>query len=260
MKNTPYRTSHLGACLFIPAAAWLSIASSGCAQTSERTIEQRVVAASPYSIAADEELTAYVERTAEAAIGEHCAACHGADLTGRPGVPNLVDFDWLWGITFEETNDVGPVMKIQQTILYGVRNQDCPDIEDVSYYGACADTRFSQMPGYLDTEVFDEDQISDLTEYVVSLTGAEADDAAVARAESLAGVCVECHGPDSVGYKPYGGPDLTDSVSLFGDDRETIFDVIAHGRTEVCPPWKDTLSAAEIKALAVYIWRRVQGG
>jgi cytochrome c553 len=107
------------------------------AQVSDaQTLEMRVLSASPYSIHADEALHAFVQERAQAAIATHCARCHGEDLEGRPGVPNLVDYDWLWGITFQETNDVAPVMEIEQTILYGVRNTDCPDIEDVSYYGA----------------------------------------------------------------------------------------------------------------------------
>ena len=235
-------------------------ADSAPAQSdSTSSLAQRVLSASPYSIAASEELNGFVRSTAEDAIGTHCAGCHGADLTGQAGVPNLVDYDWLWGITFEEPNEVGPVMEIQQTILYGVRNEECADIADVSYYGGCADTRFSQMPGYLEIGVFDEAQLNDLTEFVVSLSDPEADAEAAARGEALSGVCAECHGADNYGYKPYGGPDLTDDVSLFGADRETIFDVIANGRTEKCPPWKDTLDAATIKALAVYIWQKVNG-
>lgn len=244
----------------IVAAGALSIVAwPVLAQPPGAGLEARVLAASPYSIAADAELDAYVQKTAAAAIDAHCAACHGADLTGRPGVPNLVDFDWLWGITFEEGNEVGPVMEIQQTILYGIRNEDCPDIEAVSYYGACADTRFSEMPGYVALEALTEDEARDLTEYTVALGGGDADAAAAARGAALWPVCTECHGADGYGHKPYGGPDLTDSIWLFGGDRETIYDVIANGRTQTCPPWKDVLAPAEIKALAVYVWRKASG-
>jgi cytochrome c oxidase cbb3-type subunit 3 len=225
----------------------------------EQTLEPSVLSASPYSIHADEALHAFVQERAQAAIATHCARCHGEDLEGRPGVPNLVDYDWLWGITFQETNDVAPVMEIEQTILYGVRNTDCPDIEDVSYYGACADTRFSQMPAYGELGAFDDAQLDDVTEYVLTLSGRGTDDGAAARGEALWPVCIECHGPDGAGYKPYGGPDLTDDVWLFGDDRATIRDVIANGRTEVCPAWSKTLDLTTIKSLAVYIWGKANG-
>jgi len=222
-------------------------------------LRERVMLASPYVIAADPELDAFVVETAEAAIGEHCAGCHGADLTGRVGVPSLVDFEWLWGITFEETSDVAPVMALQQTILYGIRNTDCPEIEELSYYGGCADTRYSEMPAYLAGDIFDEQQVDDLTEYVIALAGGDADEA-LARAEPLAPLCAECHGADGTGYKPYGGPDLTDDVWLYGSDRDAIYDVIANGRLGHCPAWGRTLDAATVKALAVYIWRRASGG
>ena len=138
-----------------------------------------------------------------------------------------------------------------KTLLYGVRNRDCP--EDQMSYGACADTRYSEMPGY-GVLGFPEEQLNDLTEWVVDLAGGDADPAAVARAEPLAPLCAECHGDDSYGYVPYGGPNLRDDIWLYGSDRDIVYDVIANGRLGVCPPWADTLDAATIKSLAVYIW------
>ncbi len=228
----------------------LVIGYSGAAQSQDSAAE-RALNASPYAIAADAELSDFVRVTAEAAIGEHCASCHGADLTGAPGVPDLTDYDWLWGITGEELNDVNPVMAIQQTLLYGIRNRDCP--EDQMSYGACSDTRYSEMPGY-GVVGFPEEQLNDLTEWVVDLSGGEADAAAVERAQATVTICAECHGEDNWGYVPYGGPALRDNIWLYGSDRDTIYDVIANGRLGVCPPWGGTLDAATIKALAVYIW------
>ena len=218
--------------------------------------EVRVLNASPYEIAADPDLSAYVRDTAQAAAAEHCAGCHGADLSGTLGVPDLTDYDWLWGITGQETNDVSPVMAIQQTLLYGVRNRDCP--EDQLSYGACADTRYSEMPGY-GVLGFNEQQLSDLTEWVVDLAGGDADPAAVARAGPLAPLCAECHGDDSFGYVLYGGPNLRDDIWLYGSDRDSIYDVIANGRLGECPPWGSTLDAATIKSLAVSIWNTSLG-
>jgi len=233
----------------------LAMTFSGVAW-SQGSPAERVINASPYVIAADESLGDFVRTTAEAAIGEHCASCHGADLTGEPGVPNLVDYDWLWGVTGMETNDVAPVMAIQQTILYGVRNRDCP--EDQMSYGACSDTRYSEMPGYGQLG-FTEDQVNDLVEWVVDLSGGEADAAAVERAQATSGICAECHGADSYGYVPYGGPGLRDDIWLYGGDRDTIYDVIFNGRLGVCPPWAETLDAATVKSLAVYIWNTSLG-
>ena len=234
--------------VFSLAISWTTVSAQDAAST--------ILNASPYAIAADESLAEFVNATAEAAISEHCASCHGADLSGQPGVPDLTDFDWLWGITGFETNDVAPVMAIQQTLLYGVRNRDCP--ADQQSYGACSDTRYSEMPGY-GVNGFSDEQIADLTEYVVNLSGGEADTEAAARAEGNWVICVECHGEDGFGYVPYGGPNLRDDIWLYGGDRETIIDVIANGRLGECPPWANTLDAATIKALAVYIWNKSTG-
>jgi cytochrome c oxidase cbb3-type subunit 3 len=231
-------------------------AESGAASASGASPAERVLNASPYSIAADAELEQFVNTTAEAAITAHCASCHGEDLHGKRGVPNLLDYDWLWGITGDESSDVGPVMEIEQTILYGVRNKDCPDIASLSVYGGCIDTRYSEMPAYGDTGVFNDAQIADLAEYVLSLSGQDADQAAVDRARPMWAVCTECHGQNGQGYRPYGGPDLTDDIWLYGGERASIVDVISKGRLGVCPPWGKTLDAATIKALAVYIYRK----
>ncbi len=241
---------------YLHIALFIFLVASGAQAQEPSSPALRVLNASPYAIAADEELESFVEITAEEAISEHCASCHGTDLRGGPGVPNLTDFDWLWGITGYETNDVAPVMAIQQTLLYGTRNRDCP--EDQISYGACSDTRYSEMPGY-GTIGFSEDQVADLTEYVVSISGGEADEEAVARAMSDSVICAECHGEDGYGYVPYGGPNLRDNIWLYGDDRNTISDVITNGRLGQCPPWADRLDAATIKSLAVHIWNKSTG-
>ncbi|HSG66309.1 MAG TPA: c-type cytochrome [Gammaproteobacteria bacterium] len=218
----------------------------------------RVLTASPYSIRADAELTEFVNTTARAAYAANCQSCHGAEMQGGPGIPNLVDYDWLWGVTGFEANDAEPVMAIQQTLLYGVRNKDCPDIADVSFYGGCADTRYSEMPGY-GALGYSAAQINDLVQKVIDLSGGDADAEAVARAESDWVVCTECHGENGMGYKPYGGPDLTDDIWLYGGDAAAIFSVISTGRLGTCPPWGKVLDAATIKSLAVYIWNTASG-
>lgn len=238
----------------VGSAAPCALAQSSASEGSD--IETRVLNASSYTIAADPELSAFVERTAMEAAAEHCASCHGEDLQGKPGVPNLVDYDWMWGITGFETNDVGPIMEIQQTILYGVRNRDCPP--DQLSYGACPDTRYSEMPAYAKTGMSEQD-IRDLVEYVVRLSGGEADEEAATRAEANWAVCTECHADDGFGYPPYGGPNLTDDIWLYGGDRDTLFETISNGRLGVCPPWSETLSPVQVKALAVYLWNKANG-
>jgi cytochrome c oxidase cbb3-type subunit 3 len=248
---------HCYVCLSL-ALGCLALSLASAQSPRPLTVAERVVIASPYAIKADAEAAAFVTATAEKAYAENCASCHGADMHGKPGVPDLVDYEFIWGITGEETSDVAPVAELEQTIRYGVRNQDCPAVHDQALYGDCPDTRYSEMPAYATLGLTGE-QIRDMTEYVLSLSGQQADAAAVERAKKDSGQCVECHGPEGRGYKPYGGPDLTDDVWIYGGDRGAITASIAAGRMGRCPAWVDKLDAATIKSLAVHIWRKIQG-
>jgi len=243
-------------------ASSLVIGGGAAAQSAvKRTVAERVLVGSPYAIKVDDEAAAFVTKAAETAIKQHCASCHGADLRGRPGVPNLIDYEFLWGVTFEETNDVGPVTALEQTIRYGIRNQDCPATTALAQYGDCPDTRYSEMPGFLTQGMLTPEQIHNLTEYVRKISGQEADLTAAARGQvDFDDDCTECHGAKGTGYKPYGGPDLTDKVWLYGGDRAAITASISAGRMGRCPAWTDRLDAATIKSLAVYIWNKLGQG
>jgi cytochrome c oxidase cbb3-type subunit 3 len=221
-----------------------------------RTLAERIAVDSPYAIMAHDDEAAFVEAAATKAIAEHCAACHGADLKGKRGVPDLTDYDFLWGITLEDTSDVGPVMELERTILYGVRNQDCPpELAARAAYGDCPDTRYSEMPAFGDLGLLSKDQIHDVVEYVLTLSGQRADAAAAARGKvDFDDDCTECHGQKGQGYKVFGGPNLTDRVWLYGGDRATLTETLTKGRLGRCPAWIDKLDEATIKSLAVYIW------
>jgi cytochrome c oxidase cbb3-type subunit 3 len=225
-----------------------------------QSVAERVVIGSPYAIKADAEASAWVTATAEKAYAANCASCHGADMHGKAGVPDLLDYEFIWGVTFEETSDVGPVAEIEQTIRYGVRNQDCPAVTSQAQYGDCPDTRYSEMPAFATQGTLTAEQIRDLTDYTLALSKQDHDAAAAARGEKAFRNCTECHGPSGMGFKPYGGPDLTDDVWIYGGDRGAITASIAAGRMGRCPAWVGKLDAATIKALAVYIWRKLNDG
>jgi cytochrome c oxidase cbb3-type subunit 3 len=153
-------------------------------------------------------------------------------------------------------------MSLQQTILWGIRDQDCPDSERKQQYGACPDTRYSHMPAYGKEGVYRPGQIADLAEYVLQLGKQPADATAAGRGGKLYGEgCAECHGADGFGYGPYGGPDLTDDVWLYGGSRAAIIRTLTNGpgpdgNGGRCPPWGRRLDGVTIKALAVYIHGR----
>lgn len=198
------------------------------AEATQRLIE----APSLEAIENDADLLQFAMAAGKSLFGDNCATCHGAGGQGFPGYPSLVDDSWLWG---------GKLEDIQQTLHYGIRSTH-------------PNTRFNMMLAYGRDGLLPREQITDLTEYVVSLSGREADQAAVARAEPIfQQQCSSCHGVDGTGIQMMGAPNLTDAIWLYGSDRETIEDTIFNGRNGVMPAWTDRLNDEQIIALAVYV-------
>jgi cytochrome c oxidase cbb3-type subunit 3 len=195
--------------------------------------------ASLQQIESDPDLQAHALAVGQSVFGDNCATCHGAGGGGARGYPNLRDDVWLWGGSLEE---------IQHTLRVGVRS-------------AHPETRTSQMPAFGRDGMFNPAQVSDMTEYVVRLSGRPADAAAVGRAQQLyADNCAACHTPTGVGDPLIGAPNLTDREWLYGSDRESIRSQIHNGRNGVMPTWEGRFSPGVIKALAVYVHVNAGGG
>lgn len=192
----------------------------------------RLKSATLAQIEADPELLAYSLQVGESVFGDNCATCHGAGGGGGKGYANLRDDVWLWG---------GNLDDIQRTITYGIRSGD-------------PEARISQMPAFGRDGLLQPAQISDLTEYVFTLSGRKANAAASARAAPVfAEQCASCHGPAGKGDQAVGAPDLTDADWLFGADRASISGQIKNGRGGVMPAWGQRFDPESIKAIAVYI-------
>ena len=201
--------------------------------------EAQLVTASLQEIEADPALQAHALAIGQSVFGDNCASCHGAGGGGAKGYPNLRDDVWLWGGSLEE---------IEHTLLVGVRSGH-------------PETRMSMMPAFGRDAILTGTQIGDLTEYVVALSGRQADPAAVARATTLfADNCAACHMPTGIGSREFGAPNLTDREWLNGSDRAAISGQLHNGRNGVMPNWGTRLSPAVIKALAVYVHVNAGGG
>lgn len=184
------------------------------------------------AIERDPQLLQYAMAAGGSLFGDNCATCHGAGGQGFPGYPSLVDDSWLWGGALED---------IQQTLHYGIRS-------------AHPDTRFNLMQAFGEDGLLNEDQIDDLVQYVLHISGRPADEAAAERAGPLfAQQCASCHGADGTGDQAQGAPDLTDAIWLYGGDPIVIRRTIYYGRGGVMPYWTDRLSDEQIAALAVYV-------
>lgn len=201
----------------------------GAAQLRTASLEQ---------IEKDPKLNAYAQQVGQSVFGDNCATCHGIGGTGGKGYANLRDDVWLWG---------GKLEDIQYTITHGVRT-------------GADEARMSQMPAFGRDEMLKPEQIDDLTEYVVHLSGRPADAAAIARAQPLfEAQCSACHGAEGKGMQELGAPNLTDADWLYGPDRAAIRGQIFAGNGGVMPTWEGRLSPETIKALAVYIHSNAGG-
>ncbi len=165
-----------------------------------------------------------------AAFRVHCVQCHGANAAGSEGYPNLTDDEWLWGGNMEE---------IEYTLIHGVRHPGDPQ------------TRTSLMPAFGRDGILSADQISDVTDYVLSLT--DRGSANAAGAELYATNCAVCHAADGGGLRAFGTPSLNDAVWLYGSSEEDIRTQIVAPRHGVMPAWEDKLDPATIRMLAAYV-------
>ena len=201
-------------------------------KAERRAREASLAGASLDQIQKNPDLLQFSLAAGRSAFGDNCAPCHGSGGQGAHGYPNLNDDVWLWG---------GKLSDIQHTITVGVRSTS-------------PDTRQSQMPSFGRDGILKPEQVDDLTEYVVHLSGRAADRAAVARAGKLfAENCAACHGPAGKGSRGFGAPNLTANVYLYGAGREDIHDQIWNGHGGVMPTWGGRLSPETIKALAIYV-------
>ncbi len=167
------------------------------------------------------------------AFAVNCSQCHGSDAAGHPGFPNLNDDDWLWG---------GKLDEIYFTIKHGVRN------------GADADARTMDMPRFLTDGLLKPDQISDVADYVLSLSGTAYDAEGAARGQAIfVQNCVACHGEHGEGNPQSGAPRLTDQIWLYGGDKASVVKTISYSRGGVMPNWGARLDDETIKELAIYV-------
>ena len=153
----------------------------------------------------------------------YCATCHGSDAGGARGFPSLRDNAWLYG---------GSPEQIETSILDG---------------------RSGVMPAWQDS--LGDEGISEVTDYVFSLSGRDVDEAAAARGkEKYQTFCVACHGADGGGNQALGAPSLKDNVWLYGGTRSAVMETLAKGRNGQMPPHKEFLGEDKVHLLAAYVF------
>ena len=189
--------------------------------------------ASLQEIRNDPALLEFAMANGRAAFGDNCAPCHGSGATGSPGYPNLQDDDWLWGGTLDD---------IHTTLTVGIRSTH-------------DETRLNDMPAFGRDELLDKDQIRQVANYVLSLSGTPTAEGAdlSAGATVFAENCAACHGDDGKGIKEMGAPNLADAIWLFGGSEADVVEMVTNSRRGVMPTWEGRLDPVTIKSLAVYV-------
>ena len=154
----------------------------------------------------------------------YCTVCHGSDAKGARGYPNLADNDWLFGGT--------------------------PDTIKASI---SAGRSSIGMPAYKDQ--LNEEEIDQILNYVLTLSGREADTSLVEAGKAkFTTVCAGCHMPDGSGNPALGAPNLTDKVWLYGGSAGVIKHSIVNGRKGIMPAQQEFLGDDKIHLLTTYVY------
>ena len=207
-------------------------AEIAAAEDANSAINARLASADLGQIAQDQELSGYAVSAGGAVFRTWCAQCHGAGAAGAVGYPNLLDDDWLWG---------GDIEAIHTSVAHGIRNEEDPE------------ARYSEMPAF--GEILEKEEISQVVNYVMTLSGGTPDDATLvaAGAEVFADNCAACHGDAGLGDREQGAPNIADAIWLYGGDVDALTQTVTNSRFGVMPPWSGRLSEAEIRAVSAYV-------
>jgi len=203
------------------------------AKARQQQYRDKLATASLEAIRTDAEMLEFALAGGRAAFNVNCSQCHGSGAQGFKGYPNLNDDEWLWG---------GSIQAIHTTITHGARNDDDDN------------ARQSQMPAFGKDEILTRAEISDVAEYVLSLSDNATDAAATESGKPLfAENCAPCHGETGGGVAEMGAPALDNNIWLYGGDKATLVESIANSRQGVMPAWGKILEPIVIKQLAVYV-------
>ena len=154
---------------------------------------------------------------------DNCAACHQRSGKGNIalGAPDLTDSDWLYGGTGKDIT----------TSIHDGRNGVMPPWASLG-----------------------EDNVDNLVQYVLGLSGSPHDSARAAAGKPLFATCAACHGPDGKGNKGIGAPNLTDHIWLHGGTVADIHRTIHDGRQGHMPMWSPRLTDDQIHVVAAYVY------
>ncbi|MEC8937777.1 MAG: cytochrome-c oxidase, cbb3-type subunit III, partial [Pseudomonadota bacterium] len=165
-------------------------------------------------------------QVAERIFLNNCAVCHGSNAQGGYGFPNLTDDDWLYG---------GEPENILTTLNNG---------------------RNGLMPSW---QQLGENNIENLTQYVLSLSNLEHDEERAASGEStFLAACAACHTPSGTGNTALGAPNLTNDIWLYQAPGQSVADSIRqtlrNGRNGHMPAQAAYIGEERVHLVAAYVY------
>lgn len=165
-------------------------------------------------------------QVAERIYLNNCAVCHGSNAQGGYGFPNLTNDDWLYG---------GEPENILATLNYG---------------------RNGLMPSW---QQLGENNIENLTQYVLSLSNLEHDEERAASGESTyMAACAACHTPSGTGNTALGAPNLTNDIWLYQAPGQSVADsvrqTLRNGRNGHMPAQAAYIGEERVHLVAAYVY------
>ncbi|MDB5891989.1 MAG: cytochrome c oxidase, cbb3-type, subunit [Polaromonas sp.] len=155
----------------------------------------------------------------------NCAQCHGSDARGSKSYPNLTGPNVAW---------------------LGHRNAE--HIVDTVTNG-----RTGVMPA-MAVAVGGEAELSELANYVLSLSGSPHNQIKAFTGKSRFAACAACHGVDGKGNKALGAPNLTDDYWLHGWGEAAVISIIKSGKINVMPAQSAILTPDQIRVVSAYVY------
>jgi len=199
-----------------------------------------------------------------------CASCHGADLKGIAAAhtPDLTDGEWRFsGDDLATGGNVKLPSDVEWTVRYGIRSEH-PNARGLEADMLAFDPEFrteDDIKEFGPAAFLTPEEIEDVVEYVLTISGRTADAARAARGDALfhdgtKGNCFDCHNVDGTGSDPIGSTNLSrPELYLWGADRASIRESVIKGRRGVMPAFEDALKPEEIKAVSVFVFSRARG-
>jgi len=169
-------------------------------------------------------------QTAARVFRHNCAACHGEDARGLPGLaPDLTDSAWTWG---------GSEAQIRHSITAG---------------------RTGIMPPL--GAALGDAGVAEVAEFVLNGLGRDGDgdgETLAAGRTKYMQFCAACHGPTGQGNPALGAPDLTDDIWFYGNAPATVRATIRAGRSNQMPAQGGRLTETQVRLLTAHLLRNAR--